>query len=158
MSFHGVPRFHLDRGDPYHCQCHKTARLLAQDLGLAQGGWQLTFQSRFGRAEWLQPYTQPTLEALARQGVKRVDVMCPGFVSDCLETLEEIAMECKAAFLQTGGAEFRYIACLNESHDWIVALRDIVLRHLGGWLHQPPAGTEELARSAQRARALGATA
>jgi ferrochelatase len=103
MSFHGVPRRSLEQGDPYHCECQKTGRLLAEALGLAPHEWQVTFQSRFGRAEWLKPYTQPTLEALARQGVGRVDVICPGFVADCLETLEEIAVEAKRAFLAAGG-------------------------------------------------------
>ncbi len=154
MSFHGLPRFSLDRGDPYHCECQKTARLLATALGLSAEQYVVTFQSRFGRAEWLQPYTQATLEELARKGVKRVDLICPGFVSDCLETLEEIAMECKAAFLQAGGQEFNYLPCLNERHDWIAALADLVRSHLGNWLSQPT--PVELAQSAQRATKMGA--
>ncbi|MEO1767913.1 ferrochelatase [Thiobacter aerophilum] len=157
MSFHGVPRFTLDKGDPYHCECQKTARLLAESLGLAPDAWQLTFQSRFGRAEWLTPYTQPTLEALARQGVGRVDVICPGFLADCLETLEEIAVEAKTAFLAAGGREFHYIPCPNERPDWIRALADITLGQLSGWLDEAP---QALAREAQasrtRALALGA--
>ncbi len=156
MSFHGLPRFSLDRGDPYHCECQKTARLLADALGLSHEQYIVTFQSRFGRAEWLQPYTQATLEALPRQGVKRVDVICPGFVSDCLETLEEIAMECKAAFMQAGGQEFNYLPCLNERHDWIAALADLVRSHLGNWLTAPQPTSAELALSAQRATKLGA--
>ncbi len=157
MSFHGVPRFTLDKGDPYHCECRKTGRLLAEALGLAPDAWVLTFQSRFGRAEWLQPYTQPTLEALARQGVGRVDVICPGFVADCLETLEEIAMEGRSAFLAAGGREFHYIAALNEDPAWLRALTDLALTHLQGWLQESP---EDLAREAVasrgRALALGA--
>lgn len=128
MSFHGIPKRAVEKGDPYADQCHRTAHLLAAALGLEADAWQLTFQSRFGRAEWLQPYTQPTLEALAREGMKRVDVICPGFVADCLETLEEIGMECRDAFLGAGGAEYRYIPCLNERPDWISALAAIASR------------------------------
>ncbi|MEO8039420.1 MAG: ferrochelatase [Betaproteobacteria bacterium] len=133
MSFHGVPHFHLEQGDPYHCECHKTGRLVAETLGLKRQQWLVTFQSRFGRAEWLKPYTQQTLETLGQDGVKRVDVMCPGFVADCLETLEEIAIENKAAFLGAGGKEFSYIPCLNERDDWIKALCHIVAENLHGW-------------------------
>lgn len=133
MSFHGVPRRTLELGDPYFCECHKTARLLAAALGLSEADYVVTFQSRFGKAEWLQPYTAPTLQALARQGIGRVDVMCPGFVSDCLETLEEIAMEGKAEFLHAGGQEFRFIACLNDAPVWGQAMVDIVEQHLLGW-------------------------
>ena len=156
MSFHGIPRRSLDLGDPYHCECHVTARLLARELGLPDDRWQLTFQSRFGKAEWLKPYTQPTLESLAQQGTARVDVMCPGFPADCLETLEEIAMECRHAFLSCGGKEFHYIPCLNERDDWISALRDIVRDNLGNWLNRPSVDRQQLAASAQRARAAGA--
>jgi ferrochelatase len=130
MSFHGIPKSAVAAGDPYADQCQHTARLLAAALGLPLDAWMLTFQSRFGRAEWLQPYTQGTLEALARDGVGRVDVICPGFVADCLETLEEIAMECRDAFLAAGGKEFNYLPCLNERSDWIAALRTIALAHL----------------------------
>lgn len=156
MSFHGLPRFSLDKGDPYFCECQKTGRLLGEALGLAKDQYLVTFQSRFGRAEWLQPYTQPTLEALARDGVGRVDVICPGFTADCLETLEEIAMECKQAFLTEGrnggGKQFNYIPCVNERPDWIAALTEISLRHLGHWADAPTAD----AGSAARAIALGA--
>ncbi|WP_050470145.1 ferrochelatase [Herbaspirillum chlorophenolicum] len=133
MSFHGVPKRTLLLGDPYHDECHRTAGLLAQALGLAEGEYLVTFQSRFGKAEWLQPYTASTLQELARQGEQRVDVMCPGFTSDCLETLEEIAMEGKAEFLQAGGKEFHFIACLNESQAWIGGMADIAEQHLAGW-------------------------
>lgn len=157
MSFHGIPRRSLDLGDPYHCECHKTARLLAHALRLPPERWQITFQSRFGKAEWLKPYTQPTLEALAKSGTTSVDVICPGFVGDCLETLEEIAMECKQAYLGAGGKVFQYIPCLNERPDWIAALADLTRAHLGHWLSQPPASPEALAASAGRAKALGAS-
>lgn len=159
MSFHGVPRITLDRGDPYHCECQKTARLLAEDLELAPGSWIVTFQSRFGRAEWLKPYTQAMLEAYAREGVKRLDVICPGFVVDCLETLEEINIEGRAAFLAKGGKEFRYIPCLNERDDWIKALTTITLGHLHGWtstVWDRTAATATSRQSERRAKALGA--
>jgi len=156
MSFHGVPRFCLDKGDPYHCECHKTGRLLAEALGLPKERYLVTFQSRFGKAEWLKPYTQPTVEALAKSGVGRVDVVCPGFTSDCLETLEEIAMEVKAAFLQNGGREFHYIPCVNGRADWIAALADIATAELGNWLGIPKISTEESLQCAHRAQAMGA--
>lgn len=132
MSFHGIPQRSVDRGDPYAEQCHATAQALAAALALAPDQWLATFQSRFGTAKWLQPYTQPTLEALARGGLKSVDVICPGFPADCLETLEEISLECREAFLHAGGQEFRYIPCLNERPDWIAALADLALGHLPG--------------------------
>jgi protoporphyrin/coproporphyrin ferrochelatase len=126
MSFHGLPRRATDQGDPYQAQCAVTAKLLADALRLEEKQWMLTFQSRFGAAEWLQPYTEPALVALAKQGAKRVDVVCPGFVSDCLETLEEIAIEGKQAFLDAGGSEFHALPCLNEAPEWIEALAKIV--------------------------------
>jgi ferrochelatase len=156
MSFHGVPRYTLDKGDPYFCECHKTGRLVAEALGLKADEYLLTFQSRFGKAEWLQPYTQPTLEKLAREGVKTVDVMCPGFVSDCLETLEEIGMECRDAFVASGGKSLNYIPCLNENHDFITALVAICGRHMQDWLTQPAAGKAQLAATAAHAKTLGA--
>lgn len=122
MSFHGIPKRSVDLGDPYYTECQTTGNLLANTLQLNESQYAITFQSRFGAAEWLQPYTQPTLEQLARDGTKSVDVICPGFVADCLETLEEIGMECKKAFLANGGREFRYIPCLNERPAWIAAL------------------------------------
>lgn len=127
MSFHGLPQRSVDLGDPYAAQCHATAERLAAELGLTATQWRLTFQSRFGAAKWLQPYTRPTLEQLARDGMQSVDVICPGFAADCLETLEEIAIEGRAAFLACGGKEFRYIPCLNERPDWIAALAGIAL-------------------------------
>ncbi len=154
MSFHGVPRYTLDKGDPYHCECQKTGRLLAEALGLSRDQYQICFQSRFGRAEWLQPYFAPTLEALGKQKTRRVDVICPGFSSDCLETLEEIAMEGKTTFLNAGGGEFHYIPALNERDDWIQALSDIVVQHLQGWDTSRNAG--ELERSRLLAQIMGA--
>jgi ferrochelatase len=156
MSFHGVPRRTLELGDPYHCECHKTGRLLAQALGLTKQQYTVTFQSRFGRAKWLEPYTQPTLEALGRAHADRVDVVCPGFTSDCLETLEEIAIEAKAAFLAAGGNEFHYIPCLNDSPEWIDALRAIALEHLQGWNTLAAPDQAALAQSRAAALALGA--
>ncbi len=133
MSFHGVPASTRALGDPYYDECQKTGALLAAALGLAAEEFAITFQSRFGFAEWLQPYTAPSLAALGRAGVARVDIMCPGFPADCLETLEEIAIEGKAEYLQAGGKEYRYIACLNERDDWIRALAAIARRQLEGW-------------------------
>lgn len=155
MSFHGVPRFSLDKGDPYHCECHKTARLLAEALKLDASQYQVCFQSRFGRAEWLKPYTAATLEQLGKQNTRRVDVVCPGFVADCLETLEEIAIEGRTTFIQAGGREFHYIPCLNERSDWIHALADIALTNLQGWMGLEQS-EEQAAQSRQRALDLGA--
>jgi ferrochelatase len=135
MSFHGIPKRTVDRGDPYHRQCLETARLLAAELELPEASWQAAFQSRFGRAEWLQPYTATVLDALARQG-RRVDVVCPGFVADCLETLEEIGIEGQAAFraAAAGGGELRLLPCLNDRPGWIEALAAIVRDGLGSWI------------------------
>ncbi|AVP58261.1 ferrochelatase [Pulveribacter suum] len=133
MSFHGIPDRNVRLGDPYAEQCRTTARLLAQALGLSEQQWQLTFQSRFGKARWLEPYTEPTLVALAQAGMRRVDVMCPGFTGDCLETLEEINQEARHAFMEAGGKEFRYIPCLNDDAAWITALSQIAQQHLAGW-------------------------
>jgi ferrochelatase len=156
MSFHGVPRYALEQGDPYHCECHKTGRLLAEALNLKADAYQVCFQSRFGRAQWLQPYTAATLAALARQGVRRVDVICPGFPADCLETLEEIAIAGKATFIQGGGQEYGYIPCLNERDDWIRALAALAAKHLQGWPTRDKPDAAALEISALRAKALGA--
>ncbi|GHU36855.1 ferrochelatase [Betaproteobacteria bacterium] len=133
MSFHGIPEKAVNRGDPYRDECLSTARLLAHALNLDEKTCAVCFQSRFGAKRWLRPYTSVTLESLARQGVRRVDVLCPGFPADCLETLEEIAIKGKSTFLQAGGKEYFPIPCLNESEDWIHALEALVLRHLRGW-------------------------
>lgn len=156
MSFHGVPERTLQLGDPYHCECHKTARLLAGQLGLSSEHYVVTFQSRFGKAKWLQPYTEPTLVAMAKAGTKRVDVMCPGFTSDCLETLEEIAQEAKEAFMLAGGGEFHYIPCLNDSPEWLRGLSDIAQQHLAGWPNNTQPDEAGLKQQAIHARALGA--
>lgn len=152
MSFHGVPKRTLLLGDPYHCECQKTGRLLAEALGLGKDDVLVTFQSRFGKAEWLQPYTAPTLQRLGREGVRRVDIMCPGFPADCLETLEEIAMEGKQAFMAAGGRDYRYIPCLNGSPAFIHALTRLTQRHLQGW-DVARGHAEERAAEAARSRA-----
>jgi ferrochelatase len=157
MSFHGIPERSLHLGDPYHCECYKTARLLAEQLGLGKDQYKVTFQSRLGRAKWLEPYTEPTLVALGQAGVKRVDVVCPGFTSDCLETLEEIDMEGREAFLHAGGQSFNYISCLNDDSAWIHALGDIAEQHLSGWPTQGGTPAAALAASRAAALALGAT-
>jgi ferrochelatase len=130
MSFHGLPKFSIERGDPYYRECQRSAQLLAGALNLSEREWRLTFQSRFGRTEWLQPYTQPTLVELARGGQRRVDVVCPGFVADCLETLEELGIVARRAFLEAGGGEFNLLACLNEAPEWIDALGALVRENL----------------------------
>ncbi|MBI1173821.1 MAG: ferrochelatase [Sideroxydans sp.] len=146
MSFHGLPRYTLDKGDPYHCECRKSGRLIAEALGLDKEQYLVTFQSRFGRAEWLKPYTAATLAELGKQKTQRVDVVCPGFVADCLETLEEINMEVRNEFLHAGGGEYHYIPCLNERPDWIHALTGLALDNLHGWLDQPDAAQLEQGR------------
>ena len=128
LSFHGIPKRSVERGDPYERECRETAALLAKRIGLNAEDWMITFQSRFGGAEWLQPYTEPTLVELAKGGLKRADVFCPGFPSDCLETLEELGIGAREAFLHAGGKEFNLIACLNEDQAWIEALAAIVTR------------------------------
>ena len=156
ISFHGVPRKTLDQGDPYHCECQKTGRLLAEALALTSEEYQVCFQSRFGRAKWLTPYTTDILETLGKQKLNRVDVVCPGFVADCLETLEEIAIEGKKTFTEAGGNEFHYIPCLNEHPAWINALTQITLNHLQGW-SVPQRTAEEAALCRERAAKLGAS-
>ena len=138
MSFHGIPERNVRLGDPYERQSRETGRLLAAALGLAEAEYLVTFQSRFGKAKWLEPYTEPSVIALAQQGVKHVQIMCPGFPADCLETLEEINQEVREAFLHAGGQRFDYIPCLNDQPDWITALRDLALQHLQGWPTQRP--------------------
>jgi protoporphyrin/coproporphyrin ferrochelatase len=155
MSFHGLPRRTLDLGDPYHCECLKTGRLLTEALGLRKDQVRITFQSRFGRAEWLKPYTAATLEALGHAGTGRIDVMCPGFTSDCLETLEEISMEGRETFLHAGGKQFTYIPCLNERDDWIFTLCNLVKPHLAA-MARPEMSTAVLSAQSSDAKALGA--
>jgi protoporphyrin/coproporphyrin ferrochelatase len=134
LSYHGIPRFCLDKGDPYFCQCQKTSRLIGERLGIESSGMLTTFQSRFGKAEWLQPYTDKTLQSLPGEGITSVDVFCPGFAADCLETLEEIAVENKDYFLNAGGQNFNYIPALNASVAHIDTLQSLISNHTHGWL------------------------
>ena len=160
MSFHGVPRYTLDKGDPYHCECQKTGRLLAEALGLGPDQYRIAFQSRFGRTEWLKPYTSDVLAEFGKTRTRRIDTFCPGFATDCLETLEEIAMEGKATFLSAGGGEYHYIPALNTRPDWVAALGDIVLEQLSGWLPadwDAAAERQDLQDRSERARQLGAS-
>ena len=133
FSYHGVPRKYLLNGDPYHCECHKTSRLLAEALELKADEWMTTFQSRFGREEWLTPYTDETLKALPGQGVKSVQIFCPGFAADCLETIEEIGEENREYFEHAGGERYEYISALNDRPEHINALADLVQQHMSGW-------------------------
>ncbi len=132
-SFHGVPQSYIDKGDPYQCQCMDTADALRAALGPLGAKLKLTFQSRFGRAEWIKPYTDKTVEALAREGVKRIVIITPGFAADCLETIEEIGEENKEIFLENGGEKFSYIPCLNDSDAGIDVLVQLIERELQGW-------------------------
>jgi ferrochelatase len=134
MSFHGTPRRSLDLGDPYRRECLETGHRLGEALGLDAAQYRITFQSRFGKAEWLQPYTADILTELGQQKTGRLDVVCPGFAADCLETLEEIAIEGKTTFLTAGGGEFRYIPALNDEPEWVAALAEIVGEQLAGWI------------------------
>jgi ferrochelatase len=136
FSYHGVPQRYLQQGDPYHRECLATTRLVAQALGLQEGDYQTTFQSRFGREEWLRPYTDATLKGLPAQGIKSVQVISPGFAADCLETLEELAVENRDYFLGAGGERYEYIPCLNSSPGHISALASIANEHLAGWLNR----------------------
>jgi ferrochelatase len=133
-SFHGLPQDYVDRGDPYQCQCMDTVDALRSALGPVGAKLKLTFQSRFGRAEWIKPYTDKTVEALARDGVKKLAIVCPGFAADCIETLEEIAQENKDIFLEHGGEQFSYIPCLNDSDEGIGVLVHLIERELEGWV------------------------
>lgn len=161
FSFHGLPKRNLLAGDPYHCQCHQTARLVAERLGLQPEAWAVAFQSRFGRAEWLQPYASTLLAEWARTGVKRVAVVCPGFAADCLETLEEIAVENRQTFLDAGGERYRYLPALNAAPAHIAALTALIHRHAAGWPEFNPdydaraVVAEDTARC-RRALAMGA--
>lgn len=133
-SFHGIPQEYFDKGDPYHCHCAKTARLVRERLGLDESRFLMTFQSRFGRAEWLKPYTDATVKALAERGVKNLAVVTPGFATDCLETLEEIAGENAEVFRHAGGENFAAIPCLNDSDGGMQVIRKVVVRELQGWI------------------------
>lgn len=143
MSFHGAPRYTLERGDPYFHHCQKTARLLAEALRLAPEEYSVSFQSRFGRAKWFDPSTESTLRELGQRKTDKLDVICPGFVADCLETLEEIALEGKSIFLGAGGSQFRYIPALNDRTEWIAALGLLVYTEIKGWLTNGPECRED---------------
>jgi len=151
FSYHGIPLRYLHNGDPYHCECYKTSRLLAEKLALGDDEYMTTFQSRFGREEWLKPYTDETLKAFPGQGIKSVQVFCPGFSADCLETIEEIGEENRDYFLEAGGERYEYISALNDRTDHIDALSQLVQDNLAGWGPQAD-DTQRL----QRARAVGA--
>lgn len=141
MSYHGVPLRYLKNGDPYHCECYKTSRLLAERLGLSADEYVTTFQSRFGREEWLKPYTDHTLQAFPSQGVKSVQIICPGFSADCLETIEEIGVENREYFMEAGGERYEYIPALNASEEHIAVLAQLIERNMQGWdLPTPNAG------------------
>jgi len=152
FSYHGEPQRYLTQGDPYHCQCHATSRLVAEALGLDEREYMTTFQSRFGREEWLKPYTDETLKAMPGDNVTSVQVVCPGFSSDCLETIEEIGEENHDYFMQAGGKRFEYIACLNSSEAHINALAELAVQHMGGW----SVDNGDPVASKARAMALGA--
>ncbi|MDS1140807.1 ferrochelatase [Pusillimonas sp. SM2304] len=134
LSFHGLPRRTVEQGDPYYRDCMETAALLRQALGADGGLVHVAFQSRFGAEKWLEPYTEPTLRQWARDGIGQVDVMCPGFLADCLETMEEIQMQCRDAFLAEGGRQFRYLPCLNDDADWTAGFAALIGKHLAGWV------------------------
>ncbi|MDP4546274.1 ferrochelatase [Marinobacter sp. MDS2] len=152
LSYHGIPLKYLLKGDPYHCECHKTSRLLAERLGLNSEEYLTTFQSRFGREEWLQPYTDETLKSLPANGVKSIDVFCPGFSADCLETVEEIDEENREYFMEAGGEAFAYIPCLNATPGHIDALVQLVEENIQGWA-VPSNHSEQLEARAKRAAA-----
>ncbi len=161
MSFHGIPQRYRTNGDPYFCQCQATARLLADRLALSDDDYLVVFQSRFGKEPWLQPYCDKTMEQLPGDGVESVDVICPGFSADCLETIEEINEENREIFMHAGGKGFNYITALNERDDHLQALATLLQRHLGGWPESGAAslpGESEREASRERALAMGATA
>lgn len=158
FSFHGIPQRYFEAGDPYFCHCHKTARLVAEELGLPGDRYQVSFQSLFGKEEWLKPYTDKTMQGMAKSGVRSLDVICPGFSADCLETIEEIDGMNREIFLHAGGERYRYIPALNDRPDHVRFLADLVLRNLQGWVEPAGAWDGEKARreaeaSAQRAEA-----
>ena len=154
FSYHGEPRRYLDDGDPYHCQCHKTSRLVAADLGLTEGEYMTSFQSRFGREEWLKPYTDETLKSLPAEGINAVQIVCPGFSADCLETIEEIGEENREYFMEAGGERYEYIPCLNAEQAHIEFLATLVREQLQGWLDTPVTAPEV---TLEQALAKGAT-
>jgi len=162
FSFHGLPRESLTRGDPYHCHCHKTARLIAGSLDLAEGDWSVAFQSRVGRAEWLRPYTDEVIEEFGHNGLQNLDVVCPGFAADCLETLEEVALRYGDLFRRSGGDSLNYIPALNARDDHVAFLVGLIEKNSGGWPESSADwSASDMAReqdkSRERALAMGAT-
>lgn len=159
MSYHGVPQRYLDNGDPYHCECHITSRLVAEELGMKPEDYKVTFQSRFGKEEWIKPYTDETMKSLPEQGIKNVQVICPGFSADCLETIEEIEGENREYFEEAGGEKFSYIKALNYRTDHLDALSDLVLQHTLGWYERDQFNAEadqaERERVKANAKAMG---
>ncbi|MFT4938614.1 MAG: ferrochelatase [Paraglaciecola sp.] len=151
FTYHGIPKRYLLNGDPYHCECYKTSRLLAENLGLKKEEYLVSFQSRFGREEWLQPYTDKTLMDLPTKGVKSVQLVCPGFSADCLETIEEIGMENREYFMQAGGERYEYIPALNAESSHIEMMAELLEQHLHGW-----SGFDDTAQRAELAMKLGA--
>jgi ferrochelatase len=149
FSYHGIPKRYLLNGDPYHCECHKTSRLIAEELGLKDNEHFTSFQSRFGREEWLKPYTDHSLKAFPEQGIKSVQIVCPGFAADCLETIEEIGEENREYFLEAGGERYEYIAALNADEAHIQALTNLLESHLQGWatISESTALRDELAKA-----------
>ena len=161
FSFHGVPKKTLLDGDPYHCHCQKTARLVANELELGEDDWFVSFQSRVGREEWLRPYTDETLASWGGEKMGNIDVICPAFAVDCLETLEEIAIAGQEQFAEAGGGELRYVPCLNARDDHIAFLSRLVDKNVGGWAESSPdwsasEAASDLEKSRRRARAMGA--
>lgn len=155
FSFHGIPKRYLLAGDPYHCECQRTARLVAEALQLDRSEWSVSFQSQVGREEWLKPYTDELLTQYAKSGPKRLTVICPGFATDCLETLEEIELRNRDLFLRNGGEAYNYVPALNSSESQIALLHALISKHCAGWTSQ--ASEEELRERKQRAIALGAS-
>ena len=133
FSYHGIPKRYLTNGDPYHCFCLKTTRLVKENMGLSDDEIMTTFQSRFGREEWLKPYTSETLKELPKQGIKNIHIISPGFSSDCLETLEELEEENKEYFMESGGENYHYIPCLNDHDDHIDVFVNLIKKHIHGW-------------------------
>jgi ferrochelatase len=159
FSFHSIPKRYFVAGDPYHCYCRATARRIATRLGLGDDDWSVGFQSRFGREEWLRPYVDQLLHEYAQKGPKQVTVVCPGFATDCLETLEEIAMQNREAYLASGGQAFDYVACLNSSEPQVALYEHLVMRNAQGWPElEDRDDARQLAESRERALALGASA
>jgi len=166
MSFHGIPQRYRDAGDPYFCQCQATARLLAESLELGSTEYQVVFQSRFGREPWLQPYCDKTMEKLPSEGIKNIDLICPGFSADCLETIEEINVENREIFMHAGGEKFNYIEALNDRETHIQFLSQVVQQHISGWPESGSSTTtqhaeindpRQLHASRERAIAMGAS-